>query len=213
MNLKYDYWFFKKALSDKFVDDLVKIGKQRISKTAITGRELRILKKDSRKKLNKKELKNLKKIRKSNIVFMDEPFVYEQLNPFVQTANKNAGWDFHVDWNESFQFTSYKKNGHYDWHQDSWHETYQHKDPNFNNKIRKLSVIVSLSDPKDYKGGDLLFSFHNPNSKKSVPHKINQIKEKGSILVFPSHVWHKVTPVTKGKRYSLVMWVLGPKWK
>ena len=49
MNLKYDYWFFKKALSDKFVDDLVKIGKQRISKTAITGRELRILKKDSRK--------------------------------------------------------------------------------------------------------------------------------------------------------------------
>ena len=194
MNLKYDYWFFKKALSDEFVDKLVKIGKQRISKIAITGRELNILKKNSRKKLSQKEMKDLKKIRKSNIVFMDDPFVYEQLN-------------------ESFQFTSYKKNGHYDWHQDSWHETYQNKNPNFNNKIRKLSVIISLSDPKDYKGGDVLFSFHNPNSKKSVPHKINQIKEKGSILVFPSHVWHKVTPVTEGKRYSLVMWVLGPKWK
>jgi PKHD-type hydroxylase len=213
MNLKYDYWFFKKVLSDNFINKVIETGKKRSNKLAITGKELRILKKSSSENLSKKEIKNLKKVRNSKIVFMNDPWLYNEITPFVQIANQSAGWNFNVDWNESFQFTSYKKGGHYDWHQDSWIEAYQNKDPNFNNKIRKLSVIISLSDPKDYEGGELLFSFHNPNSKTKKHHKVEQIRQKGSVVVFPSHLWHKVTPVTKGKRYSLVMWVLGPEWK
>ena len=77
-------------------------------------------------------------------------------------------------------------------------------------KIRKLSATVSLSDSKEYSGGDLEFDFRNINPDKGHNRKIcKEIKPKGSIVVFPSHVWHRVTPVTKGTRYSLVIWNLG----
>jgi predicted 2-oxoglutarate/Fe(II)-dependent dioxygenase YbiX len=63
---------------------------------------------------------------------------------------------------ESCQFTKYKKGQYYDWHCDSWDQPYQRQqgDPS-HGKIRKLSVTVTLSDPKDYKGGELEFDFRN----------------------------------------------------
>ena len=85
-------------------------------------------------------------------------------------------------------------------------------DPNFNKKIRKLSLTCNLSDPKDYSGGELQFQFRN----SSDPTKIDTcsgLLPRGSIIVFPSHVWHRVTTVTKGTRYSLVMWSLGYPFK
>ena len=68
-----------------------------------------------------------------------------------------------------------------------------------------------MSDPKDYKGGDLQFQFRN----KTDPNIIDtvDIKSKGSVIVFPSNVWHQVTPVTKGIRHSLVIWNLGQPYK
>ena len=72
----------------------------------------------------------------------------------------------------------------------------------------KLSVTVSLSDPKDYKGGLLEIDsrrMDRKNSKLVVKEGLPQ----GSIIVFPSYMWHRVTPVTKGTRYSLVIWNLG----
>ena len=80
--------------------------------------------------------------------------------------------------------------------------------------MRKLSVTVSLSDPKNYKGGDLQFDLSNPKQKnKRIITTIENIKPQGSIVVFPSFLWHRVTPVTKGTRYSLVIWSLGKPWK
>jgi PKHD-type hydroxylase len=76
-------------------------------------------------------------------------------------------------------------------------------------KIRKLSVTCSLSDPKDYKGGELEFDFRNMGPDKPTIRKCAEIAARGSIVVFPSHVWHRVKPVTKGTRYSLVIWNLG----
>jgi len=70
-------------------------------------------------------------------------------------------------------------------------------------------VTCSLSDPKDYKGGELEFDFRNQYPNKSSVRKCVEIKPRGSIVVFPSHVWHRVKPVTKGTRYSLVIWNLG----
>jgi PKHD-type hydroxylase len=66
-----------------------------------------------------------------------------------------------------------------------------------------------LSAPEDYEGGELEFDFRNMDPDKPTIRKCAEIKPRGSIVVFPSHVWHRVKPVTKGTRYSLVIWNLG----
>jgi PKHD-type hydroxylase len=86
-------------------------------------------------------------------------------------------------------------------------------DPNTHGKIRKLSVTCSLSDPKDYKGGELEFDFRNKENGKPNIRKCMEILPQGSIVVFPSFVWHRVKPVIKGTRYSLVIWNLGYPFK
>jgi PKHD-type hydroxylase len=79
-------------------------------------------------------------------------------------------------------------------------------------RIRKLSVTVSLSDPSTYKGGNLRFDL-GPHRKTGRYHLCTEIRPRGSIIVFPSHLYHCVTPVTKGTRYSLVAWNVGVPWK
>ena len=75
-------------------------------------------------------------------------------------------------------------------------------------KLRKLSMTVSLTDPDEYEGGDLEFYFRNTD-KGSQPRICEEIRKKGSVIIFPSFVWHRVKPVTKGIRHSLVCWNLG----
>jgi PKHD-type hydroxylase len=165
-----------------------------------------------KKKLNQKEVKDLKKKRNSDIVWMNDRWVYKEIQPYVHQANQSAGWNFNWDWSESCQFTKYKKGQYYDWHCDSWDKPYQTQNPQdpTNGKIRKLSVTVTLSDPKDYKGGELEFDFRNldPDKKANIV-KCKEILPKGSLVVFPSFVWHRVCPVKSGERNSLVIWNLG----
>ena len=79
-------------------------------------------------------------------------------------------------------------------------------------KLNKKQVIdlKTLSDPKNYKGGELEFDFRNmdPDKKRNI-HKCKEILPKGSVVVFPSFVWHRVCPVKSGERNSLVIWNLG----
>ena len=65
----------------------------------------------------------------------------------------------------------------------------------------------NLTNPKNYKGGNLKFDM-GPHHPKRY-HTCTEIRPRGSIIVFPSHLYHQVTPVTEGTRYSLVMWNLG----
>jgi PKHD-type hydroxylase len=124
--------------------------------------------------------------------------------------------DFEWNFSENCQFTKYKKGQYYDWHCDSWDRPYFRDNPNSSDhgKIRKLSVTVTLSDPKDYKGGELEFDFRNLDpDKKRKPVKCKEILPKGSLVVFPSFVWHRVCPVKSGERNSLVIWNLGWPFK
>jgi PKHD-type hydroxylase len=128
-------------------------------------------------------------------------------------ANASAGWNFNWDFSESCQFTKYKLNQFYDWHCDSWDQPYNNLDnKDTHGKIRKLSVTCSLSDPKDYKGGELEFQFRNTDDPTPTRPCL-EILPRGSIVVFPSFVWHRVKPVTEGTRYSLVIWNLGYPFK
>jgi PKHD-type hydroxylase len=208
MNLNNYYWYFTGALSSKFCDEVVKYAKEKQEELALTG----FLNPD--KKLSKKELQDLKKYRNSNIVWLNDQWIYNEIYPYIHNANKSSGWNFQWDWSESCQFTKYAKGQFYDWHCDSWESPYENtNDKNFYNKIRKLSVTVSLTDPSEYKGGELEFDFRNNVNGKPNIRKCKEILPKGSICVFPSFVWHRVTPVTSGTRYSLVIWNIGHPFK
>jgi len=221
MNLKNYYYYFQSALSPKLCDDILNYGKKHQAEMAIIGGATNGI--QNKDKLNKKEIKNIQKKRKSDIVWMNDTWIYKEIHPYIHDANRLAGWNFDWDWSESCQFTKYGIGQYYGWHCDSWQEPYQRPQntdgtfPGEHGKIRKLSVTISLCEPSEYVGGNLEFDFRNsvdPESKKNKTTKeCVEIRPRGSIIVFPSFVWHRVTPVTKGTRYSLVVWNLGYPFK
>ena len=214
MNISNYYWYFQNAIPHKICDEIVQYGKILKEKEmlALTGNYTRNRDLD-KQPLTKKEIKDLKKKRNSNIVWMSDRWIYKEIQPYIHMANQSAGWNFEWDWSESCQFTKYKKGQYYDWHYDSFPMPYTEDGP-AKGKIRKLSVTVNLSNPNEYKGGELEFDFRDQDPNKKSSFRIcKEILPKGSLVVFPSFVWHRVKPVTKGVRYSLVIWNLGYPFK
>jgi PKHD-type hydroxylase len=218
MNLKNYYYYFQSALSVKLCQEILDYGKRQQTVMAITGNYDK--KKD---KLSKEDISNIQKKRNSDIVWLNDEWIYKEIHPYIHEANRVGGWNYEWDWSESCQFTKYGVGQYYGWHCDSWDEPY-HRDklkdgtyPMDHGKIRKLSVTISLNDPDEYVGGNLEFDFRNQidweNNKESKVKECTEIRPRGSIIVFPSFVWHRVSPVTEGTRYSLVIWNLGKPWK
>lgn len=141
-------------------------------------------------------------IRKSKVAWLNQnnrtSFVYEKMAYIGRMLN---GQFFQFDlfgFVEDFQYTVYTSdNNHYDWHMD--------KGPGSTLAPRKLSLVLQLSDPSEYDGGDIQIM------TGSQP--INLEKKKGIVHAFPSFVLHRVTPVTRGIRRTLVVWIAGPKFK
>ena len=209
MNLKNYYWYFQSVLPRHLCDDIIKYGLSHTKQTATIGGMNQNVQK---KPLTCKETKALKKIRNSSVTWLEDPWISKELYPYLHQANSSSGWNFEFDYCEAIQFTHYQLNQHYDWHRDSNEKPYvDHANKNFNGKIRKLSMTISLSDATEYEGGEFEFNFLNKLKSKS--YICNEIKPKGSIVVFPSFVHHRVRPVTAGTRYSLVCWLLGRPFK
>jgi len=209
MLLENYYYYFQSVLSPRFCDEVIEYGRTQKKQMALTGEF-------ENKNLNKKDIKNLQKIRKSEVVWMDDEWIYKEIRPYIHRANNLAGWNFEWDRSQACQFTTYKPGQFYDWHCDSDPRPYDRKDINNpeHGRIRKLSVTCSLTDPSKYKGGELEFNFNKPNfSKKKNIQKCNEISPRGSIVVFPSFVLHRVCPVKRGLRNSLVIWNLGWPYK
>jgi len=209
MILKENFWFFKKAIPNKICEDVTKYGLSQQPQMAITGDQ------KGNVPTTKRGFKRLHKTRNSDLVWLDEPWIYRAICPYIHQANKNANWNFEWNFTEPAQFTIYKKDQHYNWHIDPWDIPYNEPtNPHRHGKIRKLSVSLTLSDEKDYKGGELEFNLGKniPGNKKNtvIP---KDIGDKGTLIVFPSHIPHRVRPVTKGTRHSLVMWALGYPFK
>lgn len=175
-------------------------------------------------------------VRDSETAWLEDDWLYETIHPFVHDANKNAGWNWEWDFSEPFQFTVYNPGQFYSWHKDgdSDHHgifrryihgiTQQPLKPdgklpgkyttnnNMIGKVRKISLTLNLNEPGDYDGGNLKFDF-GPHVDGEQYHECTEIRPQGSIVVFPGFVNHCVTPVTRGTRYSLVLWSLGKPWK
>lgn len=86
--------------------------------------------------------------------------------------------------------------GHYAWHVDQGLR---------NAPARKLSITFQMSDPGDYEGGDLELNARGEIEKAP--------RGRGKLVLFPSYILHRVTPVTRGSRSALVTWIVGPKFR
>jgi PKHD-type hydroxylase len=140
-------------------------------------------------------------IRKSEIKWMhsdDKSFwVYQKIGQYIQQAN-NELWKFNLNSIiDSIQYTVYYEGGgHYDWHIDIGPNPINH---------RKVSCTIQLSDPNEYEGGDL--EIWTGGGFKTIERK------QGCAIIFPSFLMHRITPITKGIRKSLVLWVGGGAYK
>lgn len=125
-------------------------------------------------------------------------WLYDRLMNYIEIANREM-WGFELyGLTDSIQYTEYdgSEEGFYDWHIDVGRDELS---------LRKISLVVQLSEPDEYEGGDLQIK---TGSGISTPTKV-----RGSVILFPSYLLHKVTPVTSGLRKSLVLWAGGSSLK
>jgi len=143
---------------------------------------------------------NKLKTRKSNISWLSPSdnleWLYRRLTDVITDLNNQFfGFDiFGIQ--EGLQFTNYKApDGKYD----------SHTDRAYGSIIRKLSISIQLTNEDNYDGGDLELLQSDKADKMD--------KQQGKLIMFPSFVQHRVTPVIKGERNSLVIWVTGNNFK
>jgi len=145
--------------------------------------------------------------------FKEWEWLYQKINVLISAANQEAFKLDLRDMNENIQYTEYSSeyNGRYGWHLDLGTE--------YPSSHRKISTTIQLSSPSEYEGGYLqLFNnslnASNPEDQKGLPHYLqNSPKALGTATLFSSFIPHRVTPVTKGVRKSLVIWVGGTPFR
>ena len=133
------------------------------------------------------------------IPFNKMPQMYKVIENQISIVNLNHMMFDGIRLTEPAQFTEYPKGGFYDWHMDL--NAFGHKGEH---PIRKISMTCLLSDPSEFKGGDLAFEDHGNNKVKL---------QQGQAVFFASFMRHRVEPVKKGIRRSLVKWFGGTPFK
>jgi len=140
-------------------------------------------------------------VRRSQVVFlgMEQRYkwLYERIWVAAQECNR-LFFNVEISGVEgNLQLARYDSSdqGFYDWHTDF---------SGFR-QLRKISITIQLARPEDYDGGDLELHFANRPQQTE--------RARGTFIAFPSFVLHRVTPVTRGTRWSLVAWILGSRWR
>lgn len=198
-NKTQDFWYLKNHIyqpfafaDDVFTEDelnkIIKFGNMYVEEQAQIGGTTGSINKD---------------IRACKLAWMfpnnHTNWVYQKITDLVNKINDSM-FNFDLTKLETFQFTKYKEeeSGFYDKHIDPMIGVYLPEN-------RKLSLVLQLSDPSEYEGGDLcLYTGKDPTIIE---------KKRGRVVFFPSYTLHEVKPVTKGTRYTLVGWVHGPAFK
>jgi len=123
--------------------------------------------------------------------------MYKDIEKIMKTTNGNHfGFDG-MTITEMAQYTEYPEGGFYDWHVDN-DVNMKHEPP-----VRKISMTLLLSPESEFEGGDL---------ELQAEGKVAKIKQ-GQAIFFASFIRHRVKPVTRGRRQSLVMWFGGTPFK
>lgn len=139
-------------------------------------------------------------LRKSSVMFIENipknDWIYSKLAGLAMVTNNERYWFDLLGFHQELQLTRYSEGDFFDWHLDFGAGEIS---------ARKLSMTIQLSDADSYEGGDLQFMINNKI--------VNASREKGTIIIFPSFIMHRVTPITKGTRQSIVGWVSGPPFR
>jgi len=178
-----DYYKYIKGISDEMIDKLREILDKKELHEASVGTN---------------ENSRVDKVkRRSKIYWLPKTNEFHDIYVLLFKLIGDCNTDYYQfklsEITENIQYTVYNEDdeGHYDWHLDMGPGKAR----------RKLSLVVQLSDPSEYEGGELQLNTGNI---------IVAEKEKGTVILFPSYILHRVTPVTKGIRRSLVLWIEGP---
>jgi len=205
------------ALSPEVCEELIHIGKNtQLSHGAIGAADTPTFEQNSRKSViswipDNCALQNGMEIQK------------DIMWPLANQVNDDY-FGFDLTWHEANQFTTYTApDEHYDWHCDGHFELYGENEtptphPDAKGLYRKLSYSVILSHPDDSEGGDFSwidFTSLNPQMdwgliENTVP---ASARNQGTVIFFPSFMYHKVGRVSRGTRHSLVGWISGPRFK
>jgi PKHD-type hydroxylase len=186
VNHNHDFVTWENAFTDEEIDAIVKYGDSIALETATVGGADGDISLVSRSRVGWIENNE------------ETNWIYDRL---AYVGRKINGKFYNFDlygFVEHLQFTIYTEDdkGHYGWHQDMSPTT---------ESARKLSMVLQLSAPEDYEGG----TFETMGG--SEPCALD--KKRGLIAAIPSWRLHRVTPVTKGIRKTLVVWIAGPSFK
>lgn len=146
--------------------------------------------------------------RKARLHFIERPdianqWIYDKFNVLIGYYNDTL-FDFDLVGYDYMQYAEYHVGGHQRFHTDI---RYDYNAAYIMENFRKLTIVMMLSDPSEYDGGEFLLNLSNEAG--SLVLKPN----KGHVLLFPSFFPHQVNPVTRGVRKTLVTWALGPKFR
>jgi PKHD-type hydroxylase len=193
--MKYNYFFQNDVVPSEACDHIIEMHKKDLKPAKIINQA----------KDQEKSIVPSNAIRKSSTAWVTDFEIKENILNIAHSYNQNFfNFDLYQNQNPDIQFTQYHEldQDHYNWHIDCA------TGEEFTYSQRKLSFILNLTDPEEYEGGDVIFKV---SSRDEIPSEI--IKKKGTVIVFPSFLLHKVTPVTKGCRNSLVTWLWGPSFR
>ena len=202
-----EWYIFEGALDKKTCNKIKRLAKNNWEESSV---DIKAVTTDEERKIGRKpDYKPDSKMRISDLAWIVDQWVYDTIWPFMQEANREAGWNYHIKAAESMQITRYKKGGFYNFHRDGVGDqlsTYDKPGNEFlHGHVRKLSMTTLLSD--SYEGGEFQFASYGKEKCNITTPEFSRV---GSIVVFPSAMEHRVAPVTKGIRHSLVTWFVGP---
>ena len=200
-------WFvFNKVLDKKTCNKIKKLAQGNWAESSVdTQKETS---QEERKTGRKGDYKPDPKIRISDVFWTSEQWVYDTIWPYMQQANQDAGWCYHIKAAETTQITRYKKGGFYMFHRDGNSDhlsAYDNPQNAFmHGHVRKISMSIILND--NFEGGAFEFASYAKEECNITPIEAKA----GDIIFFTSGMEHRVAPVTKGIRYSVVTWFVGP---
>ena len=140
-----------------------------------------------------------KEVRDNKEVIINNEKLNNKLKMVFELSNHSI-YNYDIQEMEKVKILRYENGGKYKWHTDTGAKE---------TSTRKLTAVIQLSDETMYEGGDLEFGITDDSGKKNY----TAPRTRGSIIIFPSFLSHRVTPITKGRRYSLITWMNGDTWK
>ncbi len=205
-----EWYVFDNVIDEKTCNRIKQLAKGDWDEASIRLRD-EAFEQERKRTLNRVSSKDSKQ-RITDVCWTTEQWLYDLIWPYMLEANKQSGWNLDISAAENMQLGRYRKGGFYSWHKDGssdslaayfelWDEP---KNEFLNGKVRKISMSLILND--DFEGGEFEFCCYDRGECKITPIEL----KRGDMMFFPSGMEHRVTPVTKGVRYSLVSWFVGP---